>query len=669
MKKGGQAVVAIEDGAALADDDACPPTRDDGTSLADDEEELEKNDMPIARSSASLATDVPAKERDADDERTSVLNLGMNIPSYGGAGGGGSGGTATGVVEVVGGSSSSSTSFGEVLDVAGGGDIAPNVLPRRRKRLLLLGVAALMVILVAVATAVGMLLFNVESYASEDEEGEGDAPPEEGVGVGDNVRAGDDTLFADDDEFLVGGDDVVASDDGMLLDDDDMVASDDFTNNDDVRSEYPKWSWDRVRTYVAIRRGDDYSDDQILALGAQDIVMLEKYNGHETHGSTEMGTLVAARRIKAANATVKVLFYLNCMVHYGGYEANVNFKDEWALLNPKMNNATFKWRDRLLSYDHTNSEFQEWWVQRALDMLAHDEIDGIFIDGICKVESVSLQRIKGDAWVEQHGAAYRATAKQLRERLPPGKIMIGNALRARAGTDGNYRNLQHLDGSYLENWSDQQNLVTSMQLMTKALKAGKLIMLNGDMSHTDFEGIDSLDARYQLLNQSEYIDFFLGYFLLVVEPHAYFSYHAGVDAEPTMLTVFDNNRFEAITRKLGMPLGDYIDDGHGFFSREFEHLKVHVNITSQQGTLSVINRPTFTSSSTGSPSSAPMSSMINVTSSIVPTLSPTCLASGSLGRLYPYVCPCLALGCVTAEPRCCSNKCRVTMKNVSFCIY
>jgi hypothetical protein len=177
-----------------------------------------------------------------------------------------------------------------------------------------------------------------------------------------------------------------------------------------------------------------------------------------------------------------------------------------------------------------------------------------------------------------------------------------------------------------------------------------------------------LDARYHLLNQSEYIDFYLSYFLLVVEPHAYFSYHAGVDAKPKMLTVFDNTRFEAITRKLGMPLGDYVDDGNGFFQRDFEHLKVRVNITSRQGTLSVIDRPTSTSSSTGSPSSAPMPSMIDGTASIVSTSSPTCLASGSLGRLYPYVCPCLELGCVTAEPRCCSSKCRITMKNVSFCI-
>ena len=50
--------------------------------------------------------------------------------------------------------------------------------------------------------------------------------------------------------------------------------------------------------------------------------MLEKMNGHETHGSVEKGTLEAARKIKAINPKVKILFYLNSMLHYGGYDAN-----------------------------------------------------------------------------------------------------------------------------------------------------------------------------------------------------------------------------------------------------------------------------------------------------------------------------------------------------------
>ena len=218
-------------------------------------------------------------------------------------------------------------------------------------------------------------------------------------------------------------------------------------------STFPEWSWDHVRPWVAIRRtsprvctfclrciskvscsymyfcslsflhivgADDYSDAQIRALAKQDIVMLEKMNGHKTHGSIEKGTLVAAKRIKAINPKVKVLFYLNSMCHYGGYDANETWNDDWKMMN-KTGDAPFKWRDRLLSYDHTNPDFVKWWIQRALDMLEHDEIDGIFIDAIVKAEA---------RWLHvKQSKAYWKTAMELKSKLPEGKILIGNALR------------------------------------------------------------------------------------------------------------------------------------------------------------------------------------------------------------------------------------------------
>jgi hypothetical protein len=61
-------------------------------------------------------------------------------------------------------------------------------------------------------------------------------------------------------------------------------------------------------------------------------------------------------------------------------------------------------------------------------MLAHEEIDGVFIDAIMKVQSYDLRCVKGEVWIEQHGAAYLATAKRLRERFPSGKILICNVL-------------------------------------------------------------------------------------------------------------------------------------------------------------------------------------------------------------------------------------------------
>lgn len=138
-----------------------------------------------------------------------------------------------------------------------------------------------------------------------------------------------------------------------------------------------------------------------------------------------------------------IIPHITHQVHYDGYAANKTFNRKWAMVDVKNNNKRLLRRDKWLSYDHTNAEFREWWIQRALDMLAHDEIDGIFVDGLCKVERSFLP-------VKNHGKAYLVTAKELRERLPPGKILIGNTIRANMGKEGNYRYMRHLDGSYLE---------------------------------------------------------------------------------------------------------------------------------------------------------------------------------------------------------------------------
>ena len=151
---------------------------------------------------------------------------------------------------------------------------------------------------------------------------------------------------------------------------------------------------------------------------------------------------------------------------------------------------------------------------------------------------------------------------------------------------------EYLDGSYLEGWMDPRFVARSLQLMADALKQGQMIMLNSGPHKLDrdsYNAIDKLSARYEFLNDPKYIDYPLGCFLLIVEPNGYFSYHEGVDGRPGAKTVYDNNRFDAITRKLGNPLGKYVEESKGVFSREFEHVKVHVDVNTQQGTLTVQN--------------------------------------------------------------------------------
>ena len=349
------------------------------------------------------------------------------------------------------------------------------------------------------------------------------------------------------------------------------------------KSAYPEWTWNHVNTYVAIRRSDKYTDDQIKALARQDIVMLEKTNGADAYGSVEKGSLEAAKRIKKINSKVKILFYLNAVVHYGQYDANVDFKEEWAMV--KSDGEFYKWRDKYLSYNHNNDELRQWWIKRALDMMEHDEIDGIFIDALCKTD-------RGFLPARKHGDGWLKTARQLRERMPEGKLLIGNAIRARVMKPqfGNWRMMQYLDGSYLEGWRhDGPTLTKTLQLMSKCLKEGRIVMLNASPGVSDetINKIQTLNERYEFLGKPEYINFPLGFFLLVVEKNAYFSWHWGVHAKPRAKCVWDNSKFEALTRKLGKPMGDYVDEGDGEYSREFQYLKVHVNVNTQVGKLTV----------------------------------------------------------------------------------
>ena len=139
---------------------------------------------------------------------------------------------------------------------------------------------------------------------------------------------------------------------------------------------------------------------------------------------------------------------------------------------------------------------------------------------------------------------------------------------------------------------DPRFVARTLKLMSDALEKGQMIMLNAGPHMLDMEiynAIDKLSDRYDFLNDLKYIDYPLGCFLLVVEPYAYFSYHLGVDGRPGAKSVFDNNRFDAITRKLGKPIRKYVEESKGVYSREFEFVKVHVDVNTQQGTLTVQN--------------------------------------------------------------------------------
>ena len=343
---------------------------------------------------------------------------------------------------------------------------------------------------------------------------------------------------------------------------------------------FPEFNWEHVRPWMAVRHAFRYSAKQINDLAAQDVVVFEKYNGHRTYGSVEAGTLDAAKRIKRVNPKVKIFFYLNAMCHYGGYAANKSWNEDWAL-RYENSNKLVKWRNRIISYDHRNLEFREWWINRALGMTKHDEIDGLFIDAICKVGHRRY-------CPPDHAEAYLATANELRSRLQPGKLLIGNAVRAAARGDYNLKHLRYLDGSYLEGWQQSRDTIRdTIELMSVMGKQGRIVMLTSSPMDMDrnveaqIRETQSLQRRYNIVE--DYIDFPLGVFLLGVEKWGYFTYKYGPpDAHPRRKNVIDPMKFKKVTNKLGKPMGDYVMEESYILSREFEHLKIRVDIEKRE---------------------------------------------------------------------------------------
>ena len=97
------------------------------------------------------------------------------------------------------------------------------------------------------------------------------------------------------------------------------------------------------------------------------------------HRVNETDTLEVARRLKANNPKVKVLAYLSAMEHNGAKwgEDPTNdgqFDQNWAMT--KRGDPLWQGRKHL-TYNHKNLNFREWWIRRALDVVSHDEIDGL----------------------------------------------------------------------------------------------------------------------------------------------------------------------------------------------------------------------------------------------------------------------------------------------------
>lgn len=349
---------------------------------------------------------------------------------------------------------------------------------------------------------------------------------------------------------------------------------------------FPKFSWDSVPRWLAVRNANAYSDEQIsLIANNYQLVMLEKANqaGLET---VDAGIKETAARLKAVNPDIKTIFYWNTQVHYTGYSSDAEYEEnasEWSTLND--NGSIYLFKDIYYWHDESVKGMRDWWVNFPVEVASDANIDGVFLD---KMPEAAVDTLFVDG---EPVSDYINMINTLWESMPQDKLLMGNALRGERD-NGSRAVMEILDGSYLERWdyaydfelpaqTTADAISLSMQLMREALAQGKFINFQTG-SYSGEEGLDSYEDKLAYMQDN--IDFPLAIFLIIAEENAFFSYQGSVNAIESAQEVWDCSDLEELTRPLGAPLGDPTKDGY-IYTRSYQYVDVWVDVESKEAKL------------------------------------------------------------------------------------
>ncbi|MCH6258623.1 putative glycoside hydrolase family 15 protein [Puniceicoccaceae bacterium K14] len=353
----------------------------------------------------------------------------------------------------------------------------------------------------------------------------------------------------------------------------------------------PDFSWETVPRYMHMRKAKAFTQKEFDYLAKFPLITLEKTTGATTYGSTEKGSLEAAKGIKAVNPNAKVLYYRNIIVHYGGYDVNDSMGaiDTPLLLNESGDSKLIHKKKRG-AYDLTNPELQSWWLDHCQEMAAHPEIDGIFIDGNIKaLEPAFLRNEIGKEKKSEVEASYGDLMCDLHNTVGKEELLIANIIRARLPNSGlDY--LEFFDGSYLEGIESEANGMTRIEYLTKGIDAiqkaardGKIICFSMGLGKARHVGMGIDDTRQKAergLAVQNRLTYSLAMFLVCAEKYSYFLAHDGYSVNGNDSSVWLKD-FPEYSKRLGPPKGPANRDGN-IYERMFEHVSVWLDIENEE---------------------------------------------------------------------------------------
>ncbi len=359
------------------------------------------------------------------------------------------------------------------------------------------------------------------------------------------------------------------------------------TNGYAQAANYPEFSWEKVPLYLFMRKADAYSQDELRFISTFPIVTVALTTGMNSYGSTEKGSLEAAKAVKELNQNTKILYYKNTMVHYAFYDADADLD---SINEPFLRDSTGDTNLHLglrPLYDLSNASLRRWWVDQVVDMSTHPEIDGIFFDGVGKVISSYLPPKVGEEKQLDVLEGYNALVEDCENRMDPSKIKLANLIRANFQNQGlDY--LDAYDGSYIEHFrGDAIWTANSIRAAQTAARDGKIICMTFDMGDELPDGLEVWEKDGYIVGNDAFQDQFqycLALFLICAEEYSYFYFHDGYGVNQ-----FDNNRiwmkrFAEYDMPLGKPAGPAEQEGF-VYKREFEHASVLVDIETKTASI------------------------------------------------------------------------------------
>ena len=358
---------------------------------------------------------------------------------------------------------------------------------------------------------------------------------------------------------------------------------------------YPDFSWAHVPKYMHVRKSTAFTPEELRYLAGFPLITLEKMTGEKDSGSTEEGTLKAARAIKALNPKVKILYYKNVFVHYEGYQCNKLLS---SLQNPfcQDNNGNTKLvRRKSEAYDLSSSQLRAWWLKNAQEVCSDPAMDGIFLDGIIKVlEPGYLAKEIGAAKKKEIIDGYHILIKDLSALLGPQQIRLGNVIRARF-EDGGLGELRCHCGSYIEAFetavgtgSKKEYVAKGLSAFQKAAQSGQIIAYTAGLGdevqdETNAQSTDEIRKKQSDSkdNGQKRLDYLLAIFLVCAEKYSYFYPHNGYGAESNPAW---KSPWDVFNRPLGPPKGPATRSGY-IYRRQFAHASVTLDQEKEQGTI------------------------------------------------------------------------------------